>query len=821
MSSRPLCLAARIAYVALLVACGSSEAPASVRPATAEAEGGDQSCAEQVPAPAPLPGVVDGQRSLAYWLERTPSPDEAVLSADAARAHNASLVARGLRPAPLSRPLSRDELIEDLQERWSYLQERFADGRYVEASGEPVDGALVAPAVLSELAEPAPELFVARGDVPFHCAPRAEPFYTPSRDEAFDRNRCFTARAGEAIEVLVSVGSMRLARTEYGIGFLTRGQSLGEPVPGEYEADVRAGIRGRVGDALAFSTAAGWLRVRDYSLHDEGEAAVRSVTRADVLREAFAFLDQPYGWGGRAGGRDCSRFLMDVFGALGVELPRNSAVQAQAGTHVMDVSDASAEAKLLLFDAAHAQGVVLLHFPGHIMLYLGKAEGRPFAIHAFSEFVTPCDQEGQGEGETLHRVDRIDVSDLSLGAGSSRRDFLTRITHVSVLGMAAGALDGAALTRAPVPPEIPAECEDGLDASIFRSPQRPNAAEAMRVMATVTHDPGPMTLAVYNDEGERVELDEVRALGGPPYSRWATMRLPRGRYTAVLGDGPHVVACERFVVARAPPPVSARYEPAPAWESVWSWERDTENLYSLFIEQLFSGDEPSTWPDLQTLLRDPARNVLHDHRHLGEDASLELVPDCADLPYFLRAYFAWKLRLPFAWRQCRRGRDGRPPVCDQRPATHRTVVDAPNDLEAFRQLVRTVRMNVHSSTDRTRPDDDASDVYPVPLERYALRPGAIFADPFGHILVTTGWRAGSLGSRGAPGEAGALLAADAQPDGTVGRRRFWRGSFLFTPDTSAAGAGFKNWRPVVYERVDEVVRVLTNRELDGDEHVRF
>ncbi|MBW2585696.1 MAG: hypothetical protein JRD92_01965, partial [Deltaproteobacteria bacterium] len=46
---------------------------------------------------------------------------------------------------------------------------------------------------------------------------------------------------------------------------------------------------------------------------------------------------------------------------------------------------------------------------------------------------------------------------------------------------------------------------------------------------------------------------------------------------------------------------------------------------------------------------------------------------------------------------------------------------------------------------------------------------------------------------------GVLIGADAQPDGTVGRRRFWRGSLLFTPQSDLVGAGFKGWRPVRYD----------------------
>ena len=33
-------------------------------------------------------------------------------------------------------------------------------------------------------------------------------------------------------------------------------------------------------------------------------------------------------------------------------------------------------------------------------------------------------------------------------------------------------------------------------------------------------------------------------------------------------------------------------------------------------------------------------------------------PDCADVPYFLRAYFAFKMGLPFGYAKCTRGDGG-------------------------------------------------------------------------------------------------------------------------------------------------------------------
>ncbi|WP_457825214.1 hypothetical protein, partial [Staphylococcus aureus] len=68
---------------------------------------------------------------------------------------------------------------------------------------------------------------------------------------------------------------------------------------------------------------------------------------------------------------------------------------------------------------------------------------------------------------------------------------------------------------------------------------------------------------------------------------------------------------------------------------------------------------------LHDVLRDRSRNFLFNHLGLREDEKgLVIKPDCADFPYFLRAYFAFKLGLPFGYAKCTRG-TGRPPRCPQ------------------------------------------------------------------------------------------------------------------------------------------------------------
>jgi len=60
--------------------------------------------------------------------------------------------------------------------------------------------------------------------------------------------------------------------------------------------------------------------------------------------------------------------------------------------------------------------------------------------------------------------------------------------------------------------------------------------------------------------------------------------------------------------------------------------------------------------------------------------------------------------------------------------------------------------------------------------------------------------------------AGVILAVDGQPDGTVARKRFWRGNFLFGQSAALGGPGFKRFRPVVLGK-NGVLRLLTNDEI--------
>ena len=308
--------------------------------------------------------------------------------------------------------------------------------------------------------------------------------------------------------------------------------------------------------------------------------------------------------------------------------------------------------------------------------------------------------------------------------------------------------------------------------------------------------------------------------GGPPVSFAADLRVPSAGTLRVelVRDG-ESIACRRVpVAARGRAALSVRPDGPGAWPATSEWTRATENFFSAWIERLFDApaDAAFSFPSLAPLLHDPARNFLWGYLGLREDDPKNrdiprATPDCADLPYYLRAYFAWKLGLPFALRDCDRGKADRPPKCGA--ILHNEQADekigGKCPLERFRSFLRVLANRVQSGSARTALADDETDYYPVKLVRSALRPGTIYADPYGHVMIIVAWVDQT------PDRGGLLLAVDGQPDNSVGRKRFWEGNFLFTSDLKSAGPGFKAFRPVV-RAPDKRLTALPNRALGND-----
>ena len=105
------------------------------------------------------------------------------------------------------------------------------------------------------------------------------------------------------------------------------------------------------------------------------------LTRANLIRQAFKFLGERYGWGHAYDGRDCSGFVSDVYRSMGVQMPRNTSKQAisPALAHRVFTDKDSRQDRIA---AAYAlQTGDLVYIPGHVMMVLGQFNGQPYVIH--------------------------------------------------------------------------------------------------------------------------------------------------------------------------------------------------------------------------------------------------------------------------------------------------------------------------------------------------------------------------------------------------------------------------------------------------------
>jgi hypothetical protein len=379
-----------------------------------------------------------------------------------------------------------------------------------------------------------------------------------------------------------------------------------------------------------------------------------------------------------------------------------------------------------------------------------------------------------------------------------------------------------------------ADCQDA-EVAVLAAPLAPWKGAPLRVLVAAEQALDGDFALIAPDGSAAVKSHE--RYGGPPYFWIAEVAAPAaGTWHATLVREAAPAPCRtvtRDIVVSAQKPSPSRGTGGSIWQLRNTWNRGTENLFSAWIQKLYDAplDSEPSWKAWHEVLRDPSRNLLFNFLGTGEDnVTISLRPDCADFAYFLRAYFAFKMGLPFGYSNC--SRNGKcyqwfntdhpeatrpPPPPEQRTASaDPTLPDsaAPPPTPApklgpapsFAEYLRIVGDVVHSGSVRVSANDDNTDFYFVPLTQQTLRPGTVYADPYGHVMMLVR-RVPQSG-----GTAGVLLAVDAEPDGTVARKRFWRGTFLFAHEPTFGSAGFKRFRPIVRGE-NGALRRLTNAEI--------
>jgi cell wall-associated NlpC family hydrolase len=104
-------------------------------------------------------------------------------------------------------------------------------------------------------------------------------------------------------------------------------------------------------------------------------------SRGQLLRQAFRFLGEPYGWGHDHGARDCSGFVCEVYRSLGLLLPRNTRDQAVSPALDRTAIGVDWPRSRRLAALSRLRPGDLVYVPRHVMMIVGHDAAGPWVIH--------------------------------------------------------------------------------------------------------------------------------------------------------------------------------------------------------------------------------------------------------------------------------------------------------------------------------------------------------------------------------------------------------------------------------------------------------
>jgi len=269
----------------------------------------------------------------------------------------------------------------------------------------------------------------------------------------------------------------------------------------------------------------------------------------------------------------------------------------------------------------------------------------------------------------------------------------------------------------------------------------------------------------------------ARKQAGAPVKR---ARPPPGPTTASLDPQPPAPGADGDPASQpAPGGVDA---PAQPWQ--WrimrtSWTERDEKGYEEFVQKI--GE--SGCRNMHACLVGADSNPLF---RVSNPTGMHFYADCADLPYMLRAYFAWKNGLPFSYSTAVTplgfSSDIRYTARGNQIASRRDLVDATIDA---RRAIPQIVDSISSAHYRYPPNASGKllpDHYPVRISRESIKPGTIIYDPNGHVAVVYKVTA-----------EGRIHYIDTHPDNSLTRGVYGKS---FTRASPGMGAGFKRWRPL-------------------------
>lgn len=154
------------------------------------------------------------------------------------------------------------------------------------------------------------------------------------------------------------------------------------------------------------------------------------ISTQNIAAIANNLMGKPYGWGGIYGYRDCSATTKDIMASFGIWLPRNSAMQIQAGQNISLAGLKNAEKEKTILKNG-IPFLTLINLPGHVVLYIGQKEGHPivfqnlWGVHIYKFF---CQKDRIVIGQTV-------ITSLNFGSNfiNASSNHLTEATSMTLL----------------------------------------------------------------------------------------------------------------------------------------------------------------------------------------------------------------------------------------------------------------------------------------------------------------------------------------------------------------------------------------------------
>ena len=154
------------------------------------------------------------------------------------------------------------------------------------------------------------------------------------------------------------------------------------------------------------------------------------LTGRQIITQACKLNGSSYGWGGLKGGWDCSSFLRDLFLTMGVRLPRNSTPQSKVGEVLATFQEKRDQKKKKELLSQSLPGATFVKLDGHIMLYLGEADGRHYVIHSTAGH-RGKGKWYQGFRDRVVSTFRVLISDMELGEGAGKGSLWERTVSMN------------------------------------------------------------------------------------------------------------------------------------------------------------------------------------------------------------------------------------------------------------------------------------------------------------------------------------------------------------------------------------------------------